>query len=102
MTEIKDVDRLVMKIGPRPLVIAPGGKEILRLEADGTVVCADAVKANEAGRALVESLTREWAMAVSGIREAAEKAERDRICAWLIGEAEHYMAGCIEQGEHLK
>jgi len=45
---------------------------------------------------------KELAKAFAAHRLAAEKAERERICAWLIGEAEHYMAGCIEQGEHLK
>lgn len=104
MTEVKDVDRENYgfytadlsvngcnlsvngyNLPPSALVIAPGGKEILRFKDDGTVVCADAVKANEAGRALVETLTHEWDIAVSGVRKAAEKAERDKIVAWLRG-----------------
>ena len=56
----------------------------------------------EAAQALCASGWTHAIAAFAAHREAAEKAERDRICAWLIGEAEHYMAGCIEQGEHLK
>lgn len=89
MTEIKDVDREAaanFREYEMRLTVFPDGR------SQATAICRKA----------------ELAEAFAAHREAAEKAERDRVVAWLreprhgMGYVGRVLADKIERGEHLK